>query len=282
MKGENKMYQLTDYLDSIAANPLFMGRNLLINAGFWVNQRGYTSGTVTASANQFTLDRWFIPTSGQSLSFTDYEGTRTITAPASGICQVIEGEHIPSGAYTLSWQGTATGYVNDIAFTNGSSMSITGGANITVKFEGGTVSNPQFEKGSTATSFENRLYSLEELLCKRYYLKVQSENSYLYSLLAVGIADTSTTVKALLPCTISMRTTPSLNVSGNWYIQGTGSTFGTYSNISVSSISIADKSPIGFKLSVGAASLILGQYYQLFAYNNSGIPYIEFNAELTS
>ena len=143
-------------------------KNYIINGGFSVNQRAYVSGTATSGANEYTLDRWRVATSGQSLTFSDSNGTRTVTAPAGGIEQVIEGTWIQSGTYNLSWTGTATATVNGVARTSGESFSITGGSNITIKFSGGTVSNAQFEKGPVTTPFEHRPYGMELSLCQRY------------------------------------------------------------------------------------------------------------------
>ena len=57
------------------------GRNLIMNSLGRVNQRGYTSGTATGAANQYTLDRWRVVTSGQNLSWTGNTARRTMTAP---------------------------------------------------------------------------------------------------------------------------------------------------------------------------------------------------------
>lgn len=144
-------------------------RNKLINAAFTINQRSYTSGAATTSANQYTLDRWRVVTSGQNLSWSGAAPNITITAPASGVEQVIEGIWIEGGTYTLSWTGTATATVNGSAVANGGQVALTAGANATVRFSGGTVSKPQLELGSYATRFEHRPLSLELMLCQRYY-----------------------------------------------------------------------------------------------------------------
>ncbi len=144
-------------------------RNKLINAAFTINQRSYASGAATTSANQYTLDRWRVVTSGQNLSWTGTAPNITITAPAGGVEQVIEGIWIEGGTYTLSWTGTATATVNGSAVANGGQVTLTEGANATVRFSGGTVSKPQLERGSYATQFEHRPHGLEFALCQRYY-----------------------------------------------------------------------------------------------------------------
>lgn len=154
---------------SINGAPLGGFRNLLINGNPVINQRGYVSGTATNGANQYTLDRWRVVTSGQSISFTDSQATRTVTAPAGGVEQVIEGESIITGTYVLSWEGTATATVNGAAATNGVSFSLTGGSNCTVRFSNGTFRLAQLEPGTRATPFERRSAGVELTLCERYY-----------------------------------------------------------------------------------------------------------------
>jgi hypothetical protein len=153
---------------TVAIGPLAGLRNLLLNANPIVNQRGYVSGTATAGANQYTLDRWRVVTSGQALSFADSAGVRTLTAPSGGVEQVIEGASILGGVYTLSWTGTATATVNGSAISNGGQVTLTGGANATLRLTGGTASLIQLERGGVATPFEMRPIAAELALCQRY------------------------------------------------------------------------------------------------------------------
>lgn len=145
-------------------------RNRVINGDFRVNQREYVSGTATTSANQYTLDRWRVVTSGQSVTWTTSKNGKLVTAPAGGIEQVIEGESIEGGVYTLSFTGTATARVNgSIVANGGQTASLTGGSDVTLKFSGGTVGEVQFEAGDLETPFEQRPIGLELSLCQRYY-----------------------------------------------------------------------------------------------------------------
>ena len=150
-------------------------RNKLINGNFQVNQRAYVSGTATTGANQYTMDRWRVVTSGQNLAFSASGNGNEATTPAGGLEQVIEGANIEGGVYTLSWSGTATATVNGAAITNGGqTSSLTAGANVTVKFASGTVSKAQFEFGSNATLFEERPIGLETSLCMRYFQRLSN------------------------------------------------------------------------------------------------------------
>lgn len=149
-------------------SPLGGFRNLLINGNPIVNQRGYASGAATGVANQYTLDRWRVVTSGQAVSWTDSAGVRTVTAPAGGMEQVIEGSGLVGGIYTASWDGTATLLVNGAAVAKGAQVTLPGGTNATVRFTGGTFALAQLEPGTVKTPFERRPLSAEIALCERY------------------------------------------------------------------------------------------------------------------
>jgi hypothetical protein len=154
---------------SAAVGQMSSFRNKLINGNFGINQRAYVSGAATGAANQYTLDRWRVVTSGQNLTFSASGNGNSVTAPAGGIEQVIEGASIEGGIYTLSWTGAGTASVNGTSITNGGqTASLTAGSNVTIKFVG-VVSKAQFEIGSIATPFEHRPIGTELALCQRYF-----------------------------------------------------------------------------------------------------------------
>lgn len=158
-----------DARDGLGIGSVISFRNLLINGSFPWNERAYVSGTNTAVANKYTLDRWRVVVSGQNITFGAASPDRVVTAPAGGIEQVIEGSNMVGGVYTLSWVGTATATVNGATITNGGqTAALTAGANATVKFSGGTVDRAQFELGTVATPFERRHPGIERALCRRY------------------------------------------------------------------------------------------------------------------
>jgi hypothetical protein len=158
--------------DSVANTGSATGtKNLIINGNPVINQRGYVSGTPTSGANQYTLDRWRVVVSGQSVSWADSAGIRTITAPAGGMEQVIEALNNLGGVHTLSWTGTATATVDGNSVTNGSQVTLTGNTNVTIRLTGGTWSRLQLEPGNFATPFERRQYGAELVLCQRYFQK---------------------------------------------------------------------------------------------------------------
>ena len=158
---------------NLNGGPLAGFRNLIINGNPTINQRVYVSGTATSGANQYTLDRWRVVTSGQNISFTDSANVRTVTAPAGGCEQVVEGLSILSGTYTLNWTGTATATIDGTAVAKGGNVTLTGGTNATVKFSSGTFTQVQLESGPVATPFEQRPIGAELALCQRYYQEHQ-------------------------------------------------------------------------------------------------------------
>jgi hypothetical protein len=182
-------------------------RNKIINADFRVNQRGYASGAPTSGANQYTLDRWRVVTSGQAIAFTSLGNVVTVTAPAGGMEQVIEGNNLVTGTHTLSWTGTATATVGGTAVPKGSTVAVTGGSNLTIRFAGGTVSNVQFEPGTVATPFEQRHFGFELALCQRYfergavpvqYLPINTGNYFLAVMVAIFFKVTKRTTSYVM------------------------------------------------------------------------------------
>ncbi|WP_051680011.1 hypothetical protein [Pseudorhizobium marinum] len=145
------------------------GKNLIINGRGQVNQRAYVSGTATATANQYTLDRWRVVTAGQNLSFAGTNAKRTMTAPAGGVEQVIEGASVVGGTYAISWTGTATCTVDGVAKAKGGTFTLTENTDAVVRFSSGTFTDVQVEFGKEATEFEGRLYPAEMALCQRYH-----------------------------------------------------------------------------------------------------------------
>jgi hypothetical protein len=212
-------------------------KNRLIDAGFIINQRVYVSGTSLASG-VYAHDRWKAGSGGCTYTFT--QGSLgvpiTITITAGSLQQVIEGCNMPEGGtYTLSWSGTAQAKVNGGSYA-ASPITVTGltaGNNCTVEFGTGTVTKPQIEVGSTATSFDYRSFGQEEEFCMRYcqapgigYWGRQSSTTQVYApfLLPVKMRSAPT---AIFPSTTgsvfssgsSSITSISLNGSSTTYAQ---------------------------------------------------------------
>ena len=205
----------TPIVPNLNGGPFAGHRNAIINGNPTINQRGYVSGTATSGANQYTLDRWRVVTSGQSIAWTDSANVRTVTAPAGGVEQVVEGINLFTGTYTLSWTGTATATVAGTSVANGGNVSLTGGTNTTVKFSSGTFSLVQLEPGTVATPFERRSYGQELALCQRYFFKINQ---------TLGISGITTiggpvSFRAHKSFPVSMRITPTIGTT-TWVDSG--------------------------------------------------------------
>lgn len=164
-------------------------KNALINANFQIKQADPTtkSGTVTLTAGQYGwaatgtkgFDRWKAGASGCTYTFSSTGGITTITITAGSLQQVIAGENLRSGTHTLSWSGTAQGKIGGGSYSaSGVTASVTGGVNLTVEFNTGTLSLPQLEAGSTPTPFEYRFDGQELQVCEGYCeVAVAGENA---------------------------------------------------------------------------------------------------------
>lgn len=143
--------------------------NAIINGNFQVNQRG-VSGTVTLAAGAYGHDRWKAGASGCTYTFATVANVTTLTITAGSLIQVIEGLNLYSGTYVLSWTGTAQGRINGGSYSgSGVTGTVTGGTNLNIEFNTGTLSLVQFEPGSVVSPFERRDYGRELMMCQRYY-----------------------------------------------------------------------------------------------------------------
>lgn len=143
-------------------------RNKLRNPNFTVNQR-VVSGTVTLAAGVYGHDGWKGGASGCTYTFSTSANVTTLTISAGSLQQIIEGTLLQTGTHTLSWTGTAQGKIGAGSYSaTGVTGSATGGTNLTIEFNTGTLSKPQFEPGSTATTTEQRPTSMEWSFNQRY------------------------------------------------------------------------------------------------------------------
>jgi len=206
---------------AINGGPLAGLRNAIINGNFGVNQRA-VSGTVTLAAGAYGHDRFKAGASGCTYTFATSANVTTLTISAGSLQQVIEGVNLQSGTYTLSWAGTAQGKIGGGSYAaSGVTGTATGGTNLTVEFNTGTLSKVQLEFGLVATAFEQRPYGMEELLCKRYYIQWTSVSGYDVAI-GIGQAYSGLTVKVLIPIPVAMRSTPVFSYAG-WIVMNDGS-----------------------------------------------------------
>lgn len=175
---------------AIASVEVLANRNLLINACGRVNQRGYVSGTATGAANRYTLDRWRVVVSGQSLVFTADGAIYQLTAPAGGVEQPVEGSAIEGGNYVLDWQGTATATVNGTAVSKGVAFTLAANTDAIVRFSSGTVLKPVLIAGNLAGSYTSPDLATEIQRCQRFY-EVVSVCAGMYFPAAGGVTQNS-------------------------------------------------------------------------------------------
>lgn len=190
-------------------NNVVPGRNLIINGSGRINQRGYTSGDATSAANEYTLDRWRVVTSGQNLQFTGNDAKRTMTAPSGGVEQIVEGNNIVGGTYTITFEGTATCTVGGVTKSSGDTVVIGQNTNTAVRFTSGTFTNVQLELGEVATEFEYMAYSEELARCQRYFFKEDTA----MPMFAIVDSGGSTGRRGIVWFPVEMRTAPTITVS---------------------------------------------------------------------
>ena len=182
-------------------------KNALINGNFGINQRG-VSGTVTLSAGAYGHDRFKAGASGCTYTFATSNNITTLTITAGSLIQVIEGVNLQSGTYTLSWTGTAQGKIGGGSYAgSGVTGTVTGGTNLNIEFDTGTLSLVQLEAGSVATPFEHRMYGQELALCQRYYYRT-SGGSIGARITQAGYAINTTVVRVHNVFPVAMRVAP--------------------------------------------------------------------------
>jgi Protein of unknown function (DUF2793) len=194
-----------------AAPEILSRNNLLINAGFAINQRGFTGGAMAAGS--FGPDRWKAGSNGATMTVT----TEAITLTAGTIIQIIE----PSlwgmsgfGGDTLTFSvenlnaplnvslGGVSGVINAGSGRKAVSLVIPLGQTGPLTLEIGssaasiTVLRPKLERGAGATSWRAVSLVDEEQLCQRYfrrfvgpiwvYLTASISGAYFFTYIPLG------------------------------------------------------------------------------------------------
>jgi len=257
-------------------------QNRLIDAGFTINQRGYTSGT-SLSSGSYGHDRWKAGSGGCTYTFTQLSTgvPIVITITAGSLQQVIEGCNMPEGGtYVLSWQGTAQARFN--GGTYGSSpLAVTGltaGSNCTIEFNTGTCSFAQLEVGSSATGFEYRQYQQELALCQRYYWRnYDPSGTSAFIPCGTGYIFNTTTGTFQLSLPVTMRTRMATINFSNVRVYSAGNGAGGV----VTSVSGIQSTNTVFQADVGVGSAIFaGGAPGALQGNSNTAAYAEFSAEL--
>lgn len=219
----NRLLKVGDYNLGVAS----FSKNKIINGNPLVNQLSL-SGTVTLAAGAYGHDGWKAGASGCTYTFATTANLTTFTITAGSLQQVIEGLNLQSGPYCLSWLGTAQGKIGAGSYSaSGVTSSVTGGANLTIEFNTGTLTLAQFEVGAVATPFEHRHYAQELALCHRYYWEVPAGRA-IYGTTAAFSAEISFPVPMRVPPAMTSPLTDANFVSstapasGQWAMQVAG------------------------------------------------------------
>lgn len=189
-----------------AAGAPYIPQNYVDNSGFTVNQRGYASGAALP-AGTYGFDRWKAGASGCTLTFTNSPALTVVTIAAGTLQQVVEGVSLMNASYTLSWVGSATGRVNTGTYV-ASPITFTGApnTNVTIEFQGGTLSQVQLQIGTQATLWQPVPPQVETARCMRFFYAISSIEGG-YSSVAAPATLTTHTFPVL------MRAAPSLTIS---------------------------------------------------------------------
>ena len=187
------------------------GKNLITNADFSVNQEG-VSGTVSLAAGEYGHDMFKAGAGGCTYTFATSSGVTTITITAGTLLQIIEGQTLPSKTVVLAWEGTAQGRIGSGSYGSSGSVTdtLTGGVNVTVEFNSGTLAKPQLEFGNTATGFEYISPADQLARCLRYFEILGKGSGATF----IGVGHAENTTDAAIPINFSeKRATPSLSVT---------------------------------------------------------------------
>jgi len=269
-RTELEVYSTTEVYSKAEVDGLLApsAKNKIINGNFGINDWAYVSGAAIA-ASAFGHNRWKAGTSGCTYTFTQAKASTTITITAGSLIQTIEDANVEGGTYTLSWTGTATAKVNG-GTAAASPITVTGLAAdtaITVELLTGTVGLVQVETGDTATDFERRSITTEELLCARYLPVFVSTGTS--SLVGVGTVNSSTAGQPLIFFKVPSRVAPTgLTVSAVTHFSvniATGNVACT--NVTIGGMTGRNAVMLNFYVSSG---LTAGQSCFGFANNASG------------
>lgn len=227
-------------------------RNRIINGNFRTNQRGYVSGTSTATG-AYMHDRWKVTSGATNYTFTADPHGQTVTLGTSpSIAQIVERANIEAGTYVLSWVGTATGRVYNVGGTapgyaaSPVTVTLDGLADVTVEFTttSGTLGKVQLEIGTQPTPFEVIPVGQELALCQRYFQRLGGT----LVPLGTGVGTGTGTADCFTPLLTTMRATPTLTFGAAGSFTALGS-----ASITVTAISTNLASPQELLLNISAA-----------------------------
>ena len=152
------------WVEQVVEGIPFVGENLIINPQFEINQEDITFGA--HSADEYFCDQWMGGATGCTVSLSG----DILTISAGSVIQPIEDENIPSGTYTLSWEGTASAYIDGGSAQNSPhTFTVSSGTHVEIEFGTGTVQQPVLVGGGAARAFVRPDTSRELIRCQRYF-----------------------------------------------------------------------------------------------------------------
>lgn len=212
----------------------------------------------TANAKTLTISFWVYSsltgTFGGSLSNSAYNRSYPFTYTVSSANTWQQISITIAGDTTGTWVGGTNGIGVSVNFDlgSGSSNLSTAGAWAGAGYIGATgdtkiigtlnavwyITGVQLEVGSTATQFDYRDYGRELIMCQRYYAKLGGTGASGYMAIGSGIGRSGTLYSGYIKFPVTMRTAPTLAISGamammysgdNWVnISTIASTYGGY------------------------------------------------------
>jgi len=194
-----------------------------ITLSFWVRSTGLATypATFGASLKNSGSTRSYPFTYTINTAATWEQKTVTIAGDTTGTWLTTNGVGVTL-CFSLGSGSTYSGTADTWASAN--YISVAGAASV-VGTSGATfyITGVQFEKGSTATSFDVRPYGTELMLCQRYYYKVSASNGILAE---SGYATSATGFRGVTKFPVTMRTAPTaLGQTGtatNYRVIGSG------------------------------------------------------------
>jgi hypothetical protein len=244
-------------------------------AGGILQQALETANVIKLAGKSVTLSYWVRSTSTISPVTTITYSTTTdalasqTTALTTSTATALVANTWTKETVTFTVPSTALGL--RIALSGGISSGVTT-----------DYSQIQLELGTSATPFEHRPYGQELALCQRYYYRISSDATNIYTYFGAGQAISATAAQFSIKNPVTMRT-----VVSSIDTTGTASNYGvTLANgniqalTSVPTLALNNRSTDITGLGAAVASgLVAGNFSSLNA-NNTSTAYIGFSAEL--
>jgi hypothetical protein len=189
-----------------------------VNVSFWVysSLTGTFGGVVSNSAQNRSYPFTYTITAANTWELE----TVTIPGDTSGTWLTTNG----IGARINLGLGAGATYSGTAGAWSGSTLFSATGAVSVVGTNGATfyVTGAQFEKGSTATSFDYRPYGTELALCQRYYQQVGGNTGDLNSITLRSYTTSGSYVGNQYQFPVQMRTPPTMTISGTFAVTNCG------------------------------------------------------------